>query len=99
MHKLISASCHFPNIMATVELPRGVKKSDVADEPLILYPPGSSDGIEADWQSIFGCNPCWGGPWWCGPWWCHRVKAVALFIANEFMNAVPDDGRVTLKVV
>ena len=46
-----------------MELPGGVKKADVKDEPFILYPAGSERGIEAEWQYVYT--------------WCQRVTAVA----------------------
>jgi O-glycosyl hydrolase len=92
---VLNRSHHLPNIVALIELPRGIKKSDVANEPLVLYPPGSSEGIEANWQYVQ--SPCnW---WWCCPWWYHRVKVLAFFSADELLNAVPQDGRVTLQVI
>jgi glucuronoarabinoxylan endo-1,4-beta-xylanase len=95
MPKMINRTRHSPQIIAAMELPMGIKKSDVANEPLVLYPSGSSEGIEADWQCFH--SPC--GWWWCCPWWYHRVKALAFFSANELMDAVPEDGKVTLQVV
>jgi glucuronoarabinoxylan endo-1,4-beta-xylanase len=95
---VVNRTYHLPNIMAVMELPKGIEKADVKDEPIVLYPP-NSNGIEADWQSIYECNPWWGSAWWRSPWWCHRVKAVALFNTDKLMDAVPDDGRVLLQVV
>ncbi len=105
--KVVNRSGCLRNIMAMMTLPKGIKKSDVADEPFILYPPDSNDGIEADWQRIYGWNPWWCSDWLasrqsrgrCYPWWCHRVKAVAFFNKDELMAAVPDDGQVQLQVV
>jgi hypothetical protein len=96
--RAVNRSSRLPNIMAMLELPRGIKKSDVADELLILYPPGSGDGLEAVWQRIYGCN-MWGYSCWCWPWWCPKVKAVALFNTDALLAAVPGDGMVKLQVV
>jgi glucuronoarabinoxylan endo-1,4-beta-xylanase len=107
MPGVINRSCHLPNIMAMVEF-RGIKKSDISDEPLILYTP-DGNSIEAVWQHIYGCDPlrcitrrycpyrC--RPWRYCPWWCCRVKAVAFFNTDELLSAVPEDGQVILWVV
>ncbi len=78
------------NIMAKMRFPKGIKKTDIADEPFILYPPGCEQGIEACWQSTYRCHS-----WW----WCPKTKAFALFSKNELMDAVPDNGPVQLQVV
>jgi hypothetical protein len=82
---VVNRSDHLRNIMAVMELPKGIKKADVKDEPLVLYPAGSEEGIEAEWQYVYT--------------WCQRVMAVALFSKNDLMDAVPDNGRVKLQVV
>jgi hypothetical protein len=71
--------------MAVMELPKDIKKADVMDEPFVLYPTGSEEGIEAEWQYVYT--------------WCHRVTAVAMFSKDELMDAVPDNGKVELQVV
>jgi glucuronoarabinoxylan endo-1,4-beta-xylanase len=91
---------HFPNIMAMMELPRGIKKSDVSDELFILYLP-DGNSIEAVWQYIYGCSTRGCRNWYscCWPWWRPKVKAVALFNTEALLAAVPEDGTVELQVV
>ncbi len=83
---VINRSDHLRNITAVMELPKGIKKIDVKNEPFVLYPAGSEEGIEADWQRIYTT-------------WYRRVEAVALFSKSELMGAVPNNGRVKLQVV
>ncbi len=72
--------------MAIMELPKGIKKADVKNEPFVLYPSGSEDGIEAERQYAYTK-------------WCRRVEAVAQFSKSELMDAVANNGRIQLQVV
>lgn len=75
------------DVTAVMELPSGIKKTDVKYEPFVLYPVGSEEGIEAYWQVVYVYR------------WCRRVEAIALFHKNELLDAIPDNGMVELQVV
>jgi glucuronoarabinoxylan endo-1,4-beta-xylanase len=94
---MINRTSHPQNILAIIEPTQKGRKSDIADEPLILYPPGGI-GIEAVQQYLFG-SPAWarGCDWWY-PYVCFRVRAFALFNTDELLAAV-SDGMVELQVV
>jgi glucuronoarabinoxylan endo-1,4-beta-xylanase len=96
---MINHTSHPQNILAMIEPTQAGRKSDIADEPLILYPPGGGNGIEAVQQYLYG-SPAWarGCDWWY-PYVCFRVRAFALFNTDELLAAVPDDGMAELQVV
>jgi hypothetical protein len=71
-----------------IELPSGITRSDVNDEPFVLYPP-DSNGIEAVRQYVVGC--LWG-------WFPTKVKAMAFFNADALLD-VSDNRPVQLQVV
>ncbi len=97
--KMVNRNSRLRNIIAVIDLPKGIKKSDIADEPLILYPPDSNEGIEAVCQFSYCHRNWWHRCWWRHPSCYCRVKIVAFFNKDELMEAVPDDGRVQLKVI
>jgi len=84
--RVVNRSDHLRNVTAVMDLPRGIKKTDVKNESFVLYPAGSEEGIEADWQRIYTT-------------WYRRVEAVALFSKSELMSAVPNNGIAGLQVV
>lgn len=83
---VINRSDRLRSITAVMDLPKSIKRTDVKNEPLVLYPAGSEEGIESDWQRIYTT-------------WYRRVEAVASFSKSELMNAVPGNGGVKLQVV
>jgi hypothetical protein len=82
---VVNRFSHLRNIMAMMELPRGIKRTDVSGEPFILFPAGSEEGVESVRQLILP--------------WRYGVKVIALFDKDELMDIIPDSGRVELQVV
>jgi hypothetical protein len=83
--RVINRNNHLKRIIAIMRLPEGIEKGDVADEVFVLYPNGSTEGIEAIWQRVIG--------------WRRKVMVFALFDKAELMDAVEQNGRVELTVV
>jgi hypothetical protein len=50
--RVISRSSRMRRVIAVVRLPEGISKSDIADEPFMLDPPG----LEPNWQRILGSS-------------------------------------------
>jgi hypothetical protein len=83
--RVINRRSHMKRIIAIMRLPEDIAKSDIADDPFVLYPGESDEGIEATWQRVSG--------------WGNKVTVFALFDKDELMDAVPDNDRVELIVV
>jgi len=83
--RVINRRSRMKRVMAIMRLSEGVGRHDIADEALVLYPDGSTDGIEAIWQRVIG--------------WGRRESVFALFDKAELMDAVQENGRVELTVV
>jgi probable HAF family extracellular repeat protein len=81
----VSRRDRLQNILAMMELPKGIKKSDLKNEHFVLYPDYSEEGIEANWQYVYTLR--------------QRVEAIILFNKAELMNAIPNNVRVQLYVV
>jgi len=82
--RVINRNNHLKRAIAIVQLPDGISKRDVADEPFMLYA-GDSEGIEATWQRVVG--------------WGRRASVFALFDKAQLMDAVEYNGRIELTVV
>ena len=77
-------------IMAFVRLPEGITRDQIdRNEPLMLYPAGSEEGIEGIRQFIL--RPRRYGT--------EHTSIFAFFNKAELMDAVPYNGRVELEVV
>lgn len=73
-------------IQATAFLPEGIGKDDVEDVLPVLYLPGPHLGkINATRQIVYGSDT--------------RVKVIALFDKMELLNAIGENGQITLMVV
>jgi len=83
--RVINRNNRLKRIIAIMRLPEGISKSDVADELFVLYPDGSTEGIEASWERVIG--------------WGNMTRVFAMFDKDELMAAVGDNGRVGLTVV
>jgi len=84
--RVVNRSSRQPKILALLRLPEGVTKEQIAaDEPLRLYP-GEIEPIRQRIRQseISGAQ---------------RTSILAFFDKAELMEAVPDDGRVELRVV
>ncbi len=86
--KVLNSKSFMPRIMATLRLPRGITKDQIAsNEPILLYP----GQIEADWTWIsrdFDYK--------CRAW---NTTILASFDKDELMAAIPNNGQVELVVV
>jgi hypothetical protein len=82
--RVINRNNHLKRVFAVVRLPEGIGRHDVSDEPFVLYPDGSTDGIEAIWQRVVG--------------WGNRISVFAIFSKDELMELVSDSGPVELTV-
>jgi parallel beta-helix repeat protein len=82
--RVINRNNHLKRIIAIMRLPEGISKSDVADEAFVLYPDGSTDGIEAIWERVIG--------------WRRRARVFAMFDKAELMELVSGIGPVELTV-
>jgi len=90
MPRVINRYSRMPRIMAFVRLPEGITKNDIdSNQPLMLYPAGSEEGIRAMRQFIF--RPRRYGT--------EHTSIFAFFYKAELMDAVPYNGRVELEVV
>jgi hypothetical protein len=83
--RTINRRSRMKRVMAILQLPEGVSKHDIADEPFVLYPDESDDGIEAIWDRVIGRG--------------NMTRVFALFDKAELMAVVPGTGRVELTVV
>ena len=84
--RVINRRSHIKRVLAIMRLPKGINKTDVSDEPFVLYAGDSdSDGIEATWQRVIGRG--------------SMTRVFVLFDKDEVMNAVEGVGRVELTVV
>lgn len=83
--RTINRRSRMKRVMAILQLPEGVSKHDIADEPFVLYPDESDDGIEAIWDRVIGRG--------------NQATVFALFDKDELMAIVPGTGRVELTVV
>jgi len=83
--RVINRNNRLKRIIAIMRLPEDVGRNDIADEVFVMYPEGSTEGIEAVWQRVIG-----GG---------RQTNVVALFDKDELMDAVEHNGRVELTVV
>ena len=84
-----SRSHHKPEkILAFVRLPEGIAKKDVSNEPLTLYP----GEIEASRQWIIPI------PYGYGRHKKWLVGILAFFDKDDVLDAIPENGRVELKV-
>ncbi len=68
-----------------MRIPEDAGRHDIADEVFVMYPDGSTEGIEAVWQRFIG--------------WGRRASVFALFDKAELMDAVEHNGMVELIVV
>jgi parallel beta-helix repeat protein len=83
--RIINRNNRLKRIIAIVRLPEGINKSDVSDEPFVLYVAGDEiDGIEATWQRVIG-RP-------------GRVSVFAFFDKAELMDLVSRNGPAELTV-
>jgi len=76
-----------PHIIAVLQLPAGVTRSQIDDHELLLLYPGQ---IEAKRKNVFCYFDKSGN---------ERVHIVAFFDKDEIMNVVPDNGGVRLQIV
>ncbi len=88
--KIINREGRLQKILAVIRFPEDVTEEDIdIDQPLMLYPDYSYDGIEATHQRIIT---------WCR-WGTERVSVFATFSKDELTDVVPEDGLVDLMVV
>jgi carboxypeptidase D len=84
--RVINRNNRLKRIITIMRLPAGISKSDVADEPFVLYVGNfDTDGIEASWDRIIGRH--------------NMTRVFALFDKAELMDIVSDNGSVELTVV
>lgn len=72
-------------LLALIRMPAGVQEGDISDQPLMLYPAGSDEGIAAYRQYVRTG--------------CAGVFMIGAFSRQQFMNAVPENGPVEVSVV
>jgi hypothetical protein len=85
MPAAVNRRSNLKNIMAVMELPRGIKRTDVSSEKFILLPSGGDEGIKAVLQVVLPFP--------------HRIKVLAMFDKNELSELIPANGRIKLQVV
>ncbi|HUS71627.1 MAG TPA: alpha-2-macroglobulin family protein [Sedimentisphaerales bacterium] len=84
--KVLNRQSKMPNITTMLQLPEGITQDQIdCNQPLLLYP-GSTEAIRQKiTQSRTGD--------------AERTRIFAFFNKTRIMEAVPDDGRVELRVV